>query len=83
VCTLLEYEADVNAKDNVRNQIIMMIMIMMMIMITVLAIMISWRRIEDRRLISYDCSDDDGVKMMMRVLLLMAVMAITILMVMV
>jgi hypothetical protein len=47
VCTLLEYEADVNTKDNVRNQImIMMMMMMMTMMITVLTIMMSCRRID-------------------------------------
>jgi hypothetical protein len=33
VRTLLEYKADVNAKDNVRNQVMMMMMMMMMIVI--------------------------------------------------
>jgi ankyrin repeat protein len=33
VRTLLEAEADINAKDNVRNQLMMIMMMMMMIVI--------------------------------------------------
>ena len=44
VCTLLEGKADINAKTNVRNQLMMMILttiiIMMMLIITMLVLFI-------------------------------------------
>ncbi len=39
VRTLLEGKADINAQDNVRNQMMMMMMMMMMIIIIVLTIL--------------------------------------------
>ena len=39
VRTLLEAEADVNAEDNVRNQMMMMMMIIIIIVLTILMMM--------------------------------------------
>jgi ankyrin repeat protein len=46
VRTLIEAEADVNAKDNVRNQ--MMIMMMIIVLLTILMMMIVVINDEDR-----------------------------------
>ena len=43
VRTLLEYKADINAKDNVRNQMMMMTLI---IVLTIMMMIMMMRRIE-------------------------------------
>ena len=52
VRTLLEAKADINAKDNVRNQLMMMMM-MMIILLTILMMMMLMM-IEDRCIYVYN-----------------------------
>jgi ankyrin repeat protein len=58
VRTLLEAKADINAKDNVRNQLMMMMMMMIIILLTILMMMLIMRIVIDVFMLIIDNYDD-------------------------
>ncbi len=59
VRTLLQAKADINAKDNVRNQLMMMMMMMMIIiLLTILMMMLIMRIVIDVFMLIIDNYDD-------------------------
>jgi cell division septal protein FtsQ len=58
VRTLLEGGANINAKDNVRNQLMMMMMMMIIILLTILMVMLMMVIVIDVFMLTIDNYDD-------------------------